>query len=80
MGNLAGYSGTFTSADLVDGVLTITYVDEIEHPIDVIIVDDVYSYETRRYDVEKIDNNNCEVNLGEEYQTGTWEYTLYYAD
>jgi hypothetical protein len=80
MGYMKSIKGTFTNANIVDGILTLTYATDVDTPLHCVIFNSLITSETQTYTVEKVSVNECDVNVGEQYQTGTWRYRLLYVN
>ena len=80
MGYIKSISGTFTKANIVDGVLTISYVTDVNTPLSFVVFNSTATSTTQTYTVTKVDDNSCTVNIGDLYQTGTWKYRLLYVN
>lgn len=81
MGYEKSIAGTFSSTDLVAGVLAVAYpATTINTPLSFVVFNLAVTSETRTFDPVKVDDHNCTVNIGEEYETGTWRYRLLYTN
>jgi hypothetical protein len=80
MSYLKSISGTFTNVNIINGVLTLNYAQDVDRPLSFVVHNNTYSATTETYAVTKLTVNSCSVNVGEQYRTGTWRYRLLYTN
>ncbi len=81
MGYIKSISGTFQNSDLVAGVLSVAYpATTVNNPLSFVVFNTAVTSETQTFNVTKVDNNNCTVNVGEPFQSGVWKYRLLYVN
>jgi hypothetical protein len=79
MGFVKSIPGTFTNSDIVAGVLPVLYpATTVENPLVFVVFNSLVTSETQTYMVEKVSDHACNVNIGDQYKTGTWKYRLLY--
>jgi hypothetical protein len=72
--------GTFASADIILGVLSVTYTQTVNTPLAFVVFDAGITTESMTFDPVKVDNNSCTVNIGIELPIGTYAYRLLYTN
>jgi hypothetical protein len=81
MGFIKSIPGTFVNSDIIAGVLPVSYpAVDIESPLIFVVFNSAVTSETQTYMVEKVSDHACNINIGDQYKSGTWKYRLLYAN